>query len=647
MKRSPKDNAESHRRISRRAMMLGALQLGFAGILAARMRYLQVENADQFRLLADENRINIRLIPPARGLIFDRNGVPLAINRQNYRITVVREDAGDVDLVIERLKKLIAFDPDSLAKSLKEMKQRSAFVPVTLAENLSWEQLSEVAVNAPILPGVNPEVGLTRHYPLDTDFAHVVGYVGPVSDYDLKRIDDPDPLLQIPRFQIGKSGVEAKLEKKLRGKAGIKRIEVNARGRVMREIDRRESIPGSDVQLTIDSRLQNYVQARLEGESAAAVVIDTHSGDLLAIGSTPSFDPNKFVNGISVAEYKALLENEYRPLANKAVQGTYPPGSTFKMVTALAALEEGLVTPDETIYCPGYTTLGGRRFHCWKRGGHGHVNLHNSLRRSCDVYYYELAQRVGIEKITAMARRLGLGQEYPIPMSAVAEGLTPTKEWKLAKRGEPWVIGDTLNSAIGQGFVLASPLQLAVMTARIASGRLITPRLVKSIDGVENPASEGAPIGLRKSHLEYIQNAMFAVSNSQRGTAYRSRILPDDLKLAGKTGTSQVRNITKAERARGVFRNEDLPWNRRDHALFICFAPFKAPRIAVSVVVEHGGGGSKAAAPIARDIVLSALTGGLPPLEAYPRQDRRRISEEQKKLRLRDPRKASPVKDRA
>ncbi len=647
MKRSPKDNAESHRRISRRAMMLGVLQLGFAGILAARMRYLQVENADQFRLLADENRINIRLIPPARGLIFDRNGVPLAINRQNYRITVVREDAGDVDLVIERLKKLIAFDPDSLEKSLKEMKQRSAFVPVTLAENLSWEQLSEVAVNAPILPGVNPEVGLTRHYPLDTDFAHVVGYVGPVSDYDLKRIDDPDPLLQIPRFQIGKSGVEAKLEKKLRGQAGIKRIEVNARGRVMREIDRRESIPGSDVQLTIDSRLQNYVQARLEGESAAAVVIDTHSGDLLAIGSTPSFDPNKFVNGISVAEYKALLENEYRPLANKAVQGTYPPGSTFKMVTALAALEEGLVTPEETIYCPGYTTLGRRRFHCWKRGGHGHVNLHDSLRRSCDVYYYDLAQRVGIEKITAMARRLGLGQEYPIPMSAVAEGLTPTKEWKLAKRGEPWVIGDSLNAAIGQGFVLASPLQLAVMTARIASGRLIAPRLVKSIDGVENPASDGAPIGLRRSHLEHIRNAMFAVSNSQRGTAYRSRILPDDLKLAGKTGTSQVRNITKAERARGVFRNEDLPWNRRDHALFVCFAPYNAPRIAVSVVVEHGGGGSKAAAPIARDIVLSALTGGLPPLGAYPRQDRPRISEEQKKLRLRDPRKESPVKDRA
>jgi len=313
MKRTPRDNAESHRRISRRAMMLGAMQLGFAGILAARMRYLQVENADQFRLLADENRINIRLIPPARGLIFDRNGVPLAVNRQNYRITVVREDAGDVDLVIERLKKLIAFNPASLEKSLKEMKQRSAFVPVTLAENLSWEQLSEVAVNAPILPGVNPEVGLTRHYPLDADFAHVVGYVGPVSDYDLKRIDDPDPLLQIPRFQIGKSGVEAKLETKLRGKAGIKRIEVNARGRVMREIDRRESIPGADVQLTVDSRLQNYVQARLEGESAAA--------------------------------------------------------ATFKMVTALAALEEGLVTPEETIYCPG--SSAGDAFTAGKGAGTG------------------------------------------------------------------------------------------------------------------------------------------------------------------------------------------------------------------------------------------------------------------------------------
>ncbi len=649
MKRSPKDTAESHRRIGRRALVLGALQLGFAGVLAARMRYLQVENADQFRLLADENRINIRLLPPARGLIFDRHGTPLAVNEQNYRITIVREDAGDVEMVIDRLQKLIHLDPDDLKKSLKELRQRSAFVPVTLADRLTWEQVSEVAVNAPVLPGITPEVGLTRHYPFDTDFAHVVGYVGPVSDYDLKKLDDPDPLLQIPRFQIGKSGVEAKLERKLRGKAGIKRIEVNAQGRVMREIGRQESTPGADVQLTVDSSLQNYVQARLGGESAAAVVIDTHDGDLLAIGSTPAFDPNKFVTGISVAEYKALLENEYRPLANKAVQGTYPPGSTFKMVTALAALEAGVVAPEETVYCRGFTRVGGRRFHCWKRAGHGHVDLLESLQESCDVYYYDLAQRVGIERITAMARRLGLGRQYPIPMSAVAEGLTPTKEWKRLRKGAEWVIGDSLNAAIGQGFVLASPLQLAVMTARLASGRQIEPRLIKSIDGIEAPRDKPAPLGLNENNLRRIRQAMFAVSNTRKGTAYRSRIVLDGLRLAGKTGTSQVRNITKAERARGVVRNEDLPWNRRDHALFVSFAPHDRPRIAVAVVVEHGGGGSKAAAPIARDIVLRALTGDMPPLDAYPRTDRQRIAEEQKRLKpkLRRPRGVESGRDRA
>jgi len=635
MIRAPRDTQESHRRISRRALFLGAAQLGFAGVLAGRMRYLQVDEADQYRLLADENRINIRLLPPARGLIFDRNGVPLAINEQNYRITIVKEDAGDVDQVIARLKQLIPLDPEDLEKSLKELKRRSPFVPVTLAERLSWAQVAEVAVNAPALPGITPEVGLTRRYPLDTDFAHVVGYVGRVSDADLNRLEDPDPLLQIPKFQIGKTGVEAKLDKKLRGKAGIKRIEVNSVGRVMRELDRNESIPGANLQLSIDSALQNYVQVRLGENSAAAVVIDTRTGDLLAVGSTPAFDPNKFVGGISSTDYRALLENDHRPLANKAVQGTYPPGSTFKMVTALAALEAGVITPEETIRCKGFIKVGDRRFHCWKHAGHGQVDLYNSIRQSCDVYYYEVAQRVGIEKISAMANRLGLGTHFAIPMSAVANGLTPTKDWKRATRGAQWVIGDTLNSAIGQGYVLASPLQLAVMTARVATGRAVEPRLLKTVDGIETPSGAGTPIGVNENHLRMIRKAMTAVSNSNRGTAYRSRIVAEGFQMAGKTGTSQVRNITKAERARGVIRNRDLPWKRRDHALFVSFAPFDNPRIAVAVVVEHGGGGSTAAAPIARDIVLQALYGGLPPLDAYPKKDRYRIDQEQKNLTLR------------
>jgi len=647
MRRSPKDNVSSSRGISRRALLLGASQFAFMGVLALRMRYLQVDQADQFRMLADENRINIRLIPPARGMIYDRQGVLLAGNEQNYRIVIVREDAGDVDTVLDRLSQLVTLSPDDLERTRKELGRLSPFVPVTIADRLPWNEVAEVAVNAPALPGVTPEVGLSRFYPMVEDFAHVIGYVGPVSDYDLSKLQDPDPLLQIPKFQIGKVGVEAKLEGELRGRAGTRRIEVNAVGRVMRELDRIPSTPGDNVQLTVDAGLQNFLQARLVGESAAAVVMDTSNGDILGIGSAPSFDPNKFVRGISVGDYTELTENNHRPLANKSVQGTYPPGSTFKIVTALAALEAGVIDPNETVWCPGYKQLGRRRFHCWKRGGHGHVAMEESLYQSCDVYYYEVAERVGIEKITAMARRLGIGVRHELPMSAVAEGLTPTMDWKQANKGAPWVVGDTLNSGIGQGFVLASPLQLAIMSARVASGLALTPRLIKTINGQETPIEPAPSLDINENHLRTVRNGMYKVSNIRRGTAYRTRIMTENFKMAGKTGTSQVRNITAAERARGVTRNADLPWERRDHALFVAFAPYDAPKLAVSVVVEHGSGGSTAAAPIARDIVLRALYGTLPPLDAYPSNQRNGIEQMFNELVLRDPKVATSGKIRA
>ena len=637
MIRNAKDSEQSRQLISRRAILLGIGQLAFIGVLGARMRFMQIEQADQFRLLAEENRINIRLIPPARGVIYDRNGVILAENEQNYRIVMIAEDAGDIDATLANISRLVRLDDEDLARVRKELDRVSPFVPVTIADRLQWQDLTEVAVNAPALPGVTPEVGLSRFYPLGSDFAHITGYVGPVSDYDLGKLQDPDPLLQIPKFQIGKVGVETKLETDLRGRAGTRRIEVNSVGRIMRELDRRLGQSGKNLQLTTDAGLQNFVQARLGDESASAVVIDTRNGDVLALASAPSYDPNKFVRGISVADYSALTENEFRPLANKAVQGLYPPGSTFKMVTALAALEEGVIDLEEKITCVGYRELGRRRFHCWRRGGHGKMDLHNSIKQSCDVFFYDIAERVGIEKISAMARKLGLGVRHDLPLSAVNKGLTPTKAWKLENRGTDWLIGDTLNSGIGQGFILASPLQLAVMSARIASGRAVSPRLIKSIDGVEQPIPEFEPLGINPAHLDAVRAGMTAVSNDRRGTAYRSRIIEDGHAMAGKTGTSQVRNITTAERAAGVTRNEDLPWKRRDHALFVAFAPHEAPEIAVSVVVEHGGGGSVAAAPIARDIVLQALHGGLPPLTAYPSNQRGTIQNMQKDLELRDP----------
>ena len=633
MRRTPKDTQDSMRRLTRRALVVGGLQTGFVGLLGLRMRYLQVEQADEFRLLAEENRINIRLIPPARGQIYDRNGAVIAENVPSYRITMVREDAGDVDLVLRRLSALVDITPEEIERAREDLKKLRGDTPVAIADRVSWEEISKVAVNGPALPGVTPEVGLSRHYPSGGDFAHVVGRVGPVSDFDLSRIEDPDPLLRIPRFQIGKVGVEAEAEEILRGKAGIKRVEVNAAGRIMRELDRREGRAGANLQLTVDNDLQQFVQARLGNQSAAAVVIDCETGDLLAVASSPSYDPNLFVRGISVSDYSALTENKYRPLVPKTVQGLYPPGSTFKMVTALAALEAGIVTPEETVYCPGHLEVSGRRFHCWKRAGHGSMDLESSLRESCDVYYYDLALKVGIEKISEMARRLGLGVAFDVPMSSVKAGVAPTREWKMERFGQDWVIGDTVNASIGQGYVLSSPLQLAVMSARIATGRSVTPRLIKSIDGVEQPTGHGEDIGFDPGNLHQVRRAMYAVSNNRRGTAYASRILTEEFRMAGKTGTSQVRNITAEERRRGITRNEDLPWERRDHALFVNFAPFDAPKYAVSVVVEHGGGGSAAAAPIARDITLQALYGGNPPLEAYPSADRSRIKALQDRLR--------------
>ena len=427
------------------------------------------------------------------------------------------------------------------------------------------------------------------------------------------------------------------MESDLRGKAGTKRIEVNAVGRVMRELGRVEGRAGANLQLTIDSALQNFVQARLGEESASAVVMDIEHGDILAIGSAPTFDPNKFVRGISVADYSALTENEYRPLANKSVQGVYPPGSTIKMVTALAALEAGVITPEETVNCPGHKEVGGRKFHCWRRGGHGKVDLLTSLSESCDVYYYDIAERVGIEKIAQMARKLGLGQRHDIPLSAVASGLSPNKEWKLRNRDAEWVIGDTLNSSIGQGFVLSSPLQLAVMTARLASGRALNPRLAKLADAGEALPPQAPVLDINAEHLRLVRKGMYSVMNSRKGTAYGSRAAADGIRLAGKSGTSQVVAITAAERARGITRNEDRPWNRRDHALFVSYAPYENPTVACSVVVEHGGGGSLVAAPIARDIMLHALYGKLPPLSAYPASQRARIRTQMENLDLRDP----------
>ncbi|MCI4661412.1 MAG: penicillin-binding protein 2 [Neomegalonema sp.] len=624
-----RDEEERQKRFTRRALLLFGGQCGIAGLLAWRMHQLQVVEAAQYQLQARDNRVNVQPIAPIRGEIFDRNGAPLAVNRHNYRVQIIRERSDDIEATFERLQQIIDISPRALERAMRRMQRSRRFVAVPLVDNLSWEEFARINANLPTLPGVEPDVNWTRFYPERESLAHVIGYVAAVNERDLERDTTGDPALRLPDARIGKNGTEKAAEMTLRGQTGRREIEVNAAGREQREISRDNGLPGTSLTLTIDQQLQRYVHARLVGESAAAVVMDVRNGDLLALASTPAYDPNKFVFGISHADWNALRENELDPLRDKATAGLYPPGSTFKMLTAIAAQAEGAMKPGEKIRCVGHTDLGNRRFHCWKRGGHGSLDMQGAIKHSCDIYFYEAAKRIGIDKLAQIAQRFGIGTAPELELPNVKRGVMPTQDWKFANIGERWQQGETLIAGIGQGFILTSPLQLAVMTARLADGRAqISPRLVKQMNGADLPLPSVPALDIDERFIDLARRGMNAVVNETRGTAYRARILPPEFAMAGKTGTAQVRRISKAERESGVRKNEELPWKLRDHALFVAYAPVENPRFAVSVVIEHGGSGSGAAAPVARDILLRAQYGEEPPLEAYPRELRDQIARE-------------------
>ena len=617
----------------RRSIILFAFQIAVIGVLGRRMRKLQIEDSERYRLLAEENRVNIRILPPTRGLIFDKNGTPLATNKQNYRIVIIREEAGDIKIVLSNLSKLIPISKDKRALIEGEIKRNRAFVPVTVLENLSWEQFASVAANLPSLPGLLPEVGFSRSYEENQTMAHIIGYTGPISQKDLKRLPKSNPLFQIPKFQIGKTGVERELNSELMGIAGVSRNEVNAKGRIMRELDRTESASGKDIQVTIDTKLQEFSMLRMGDLSASAVVVDIKNGDINVMASTPSFNPNSIVNGISNTDWNKLLENLKRPLSNKSVSDAYPPGSLFKMIVAITALENKVISEYENIVCDGIYETSTSKHHCWLGSGHGKINLEKALKRSCDVYFYEIAKRVGIDAIAKTAKTFGLSQLFDLPVSAVSRGLVPDQAWKKSTYKEKWSLGDTLNAGIGQGYLLTTPLQIAIMTARMVTGTALLPRLIKAKGGKIIPFDNPKSLGISDEILFKIRNGMEAAVNDIDGTAYKSRIINPNFRFAGKTGTAQVRRITEAEREIGVTKNDDLPWKRRDHALFTGYAPAKNPKFVISVIVEHGGGGSAVAAPIARDIMLYARDSKIPSVSSYPKDQRNDISIRLKQLK--------------
>ncbi|MBX7146850.1 MAG: penicillin-binding protein 2 [Alphaproteobacteria bacterium] len=593
----------------RTSLLLGgkALLLSF---LAGRMYYLQVIQAKRFELIADENRIDIQPLVPMRGKILDRFGIPLANNEQSFHLYVVDNKDGNVENLLDSIKNIVVLTPTERDR-IKNIigNQRKGFAPVLVKENLDWEQVAKIEVNSFDLPAFRIETGQIRKYFYGGATAHILGYVGPVSKEEKER--DTDPLVSIPDFRIGKSGLEKQLDPQLRGSAGKSEREINAHGRVIRELSREEGQTGHDVIVTLDAKLQEYTQQRLAAEeSASAVVLDVHTGDILALGSTPTFDPITFSKGISSKEWKELYSNMYRPLINKAIAGQYAPGSTFKIIVAMAAMEMG-ISSNKTVFCGGQTSMGRVLFHCWKRGGHGTLNMVGGLMNSCDLYFYEMAKQIGIDAIAATARKFGLGSKLGIELPGEKSGLIPDRAWKKSVLKEAWQPGENLVAGIGQGFITTTPLQLAIMTARMCNGGYaIKPNIIRRNTVAEDPRNltPALKMDINPNFTKVVLEGMNQVTNVQGGTAYRSRITIPGMEMAGKTGTAQVRRITMTERAAGVTKNEDLPWERRDHALFIGYAPVHNPQYAAAIVVEHGGGGSAIAAPICRDILIEAQT---------------------------------------
>jgi penicillin-binding protein 2 len=608
---------------NRRAIVLGGAQGAMITALIARMYYLQVIESDRYRMLADGNRINVQLLPPPRGRILDRFGQPLAVNSQQFRALIIPEQAnkvGDTLAVLSQLIEIADYERDRIRR---EVGRHRSFVPITVKENLSWEEMARIQVNAPDLPGVIIDEGLTRHYPLKEAATHLLGYVSSVDEADLNG----DPLLQLPGFRIGKAGVEKIQDPVLRGKGGTNQVEVNAYGRVVRELERHEGEPGADVLLTVDERLQSFAYERLKAEeSAAMAVMDIYTGEMLVMTSDPGYDPHMFSRAPTPQEWRELSSNPRSPLTNKAIAGRYPPGSTFKVCVALAGLENGVIQPESLIHCAGQTTLGSRTWYCWKKGGHGSLNMPGAITQSCDCYFYEVARRLGVDRIAAMARKLGLGDITGVGLPGEQRGLIPTEAWKKAARGEPWQQGETLNVGIGQGQVAVTPIQLCTYVARVANGGLaVKPTLVRATaataaaaatvarddtDGGPGAMSSLESLGISPQHLAVVHHGMFGCVNAG-GTATRAALRmkdPDkrDWQMAGKTGSSQIHSIKRAERALGERKQDPLAWELRDHALFIAFAPFHAPRYAAACVIEHGKAGVNAAMAV-KDVMEEVL----------------------------------------
>lgn len=592
-----------HRMIQRRAVVFGGIQMAAGFGLLSRLYYLQFIRGDELTTEAEGNRIKVQLLIPPRGVIADRYGVALAANHVNYRLMIESEQKDYAGQTLKKLADLLPLRPLEYEERVVDLKRAKKGFPVLVREHLSWEEMAKIEFYLPNLPSAFIEEGQWRHYPFNDHASHLIGYVGKVAPSEIK---EDDPLLKQPDMRIGKNGIEQMYEQRLRGVPGTRQLEVNVVGSPVRELAKKDAKPGPTLNLTIDTRLQEFVVQSLGEQSGGVVVMNVHTGEVLALVSMPSYDPNEFSKGIKQGYWDALNANEKVPLLNKAIAGQYPPGSTFKMITGLAALKSGKWTAEKKVFCPGHFTMGNSRWNCWKPGGHGAMNFAEALQNSCDTYFYTVGRECGIDAISDMAKEFGLGASTNIGLRGERPGIVPSPAWKKQARGLPWNPGETINTAIGQGDVLATPLQLAVMTARMVNGgKKIHPKLL-----MDDETKDEGFVDIDAEHLEAAIRGMDMVVNTPRGTAYGSTIKEEGMHFGGKTGTSQVRRIT----VRGQDQNS-IPWKFRHHGLFVGFAPVEKPEYCVAVMIEHGGGGASAAAPVARDIMrkLQELVAGPAP----------------------------------
>jgi penicillin-binding protein 2 len=588
---------------ARRSFVIGSAMGGLGLLLTGRLAWLSIAQNKKYQLESESNRVNLSLIPPRRGWILDRNGAPLASNRADFRVDVIPERMREPAATVAQLGTILGLAPDALADVQKRVAEARGPQPVEVATGLDYEQFAAISVRLPDMQGVIPQRGFSRYYPTGPSVGHLIGYVGPANAEEYAR--DKNPLLITPGYKIGKDGLEKQFEHVLRGVPGARRVEVTASGRIVKELETREDIQGKPVHLTIDGPLQDYAARRIGLESGSVVVMDCITGDLLCMASMPSFDPNSFSSGIGSLEYAMLRDDERVPLRNKVLKGLYPPGSTVKPMHAMAFLRAG-IRPEESVVCNGGLRVGNRFFRC--HSTHGRTDMAKAIYASCDTYFYHFAQRVGFDVVADFARIVGMGQEFDLPVASQFFGTVPDPAWKKRKYDSDWQPYDTVNASIGQGYYLASPLQLAVMCARMASDTVVQPRLLK---GSARPQFES--LRFDAEQIAYIRKAMSDVVNGP-GTAGRARLPLDGVQMAGKTGTAQVVSLSVSDGKSG-------PWKYRDHGLFIFFAPVDRPRYAGAVVIEHGGG-SGAAYPVARDVMtfLFDPAKGLEALAALEKQ---------------------------